>query len=139
MTKLWLIIVTQYNSCDACVRHVCATSARIAAKVGIPVVPELWELTKLSIPTIQIAGWLHSHRRTSHPDCRHNSLVLYSCQEEGKCGDHRLRDGGPRTLPGFPSGRELLASQTRCIMKNNLTTIVSILLERVTYAARRFV
>jgi hypothetical protein len=50
MTKLWLIIVTQYNSCDVCVQHVEATSARITAKVGIQVVPGLWQLTKFINP-----------------------------------------------------------------------------------------
>lgn len=50
ITKLWLIIVTQYNSCDACVRHVNTTRASIASKVGIPVIPGLWQLTKFINP-----------------------------------------------------------------------------------------
>lgn len=51
VTKLWLIIVTQYNSCPACVQHVKVTSAKIVAQVGIPVVPGLWQLTKFINPS----------------------------------------------------------------------------------------
>jgi hypothetical protein len=46
VTKLWLIIVTQYNSCPGCQAHVSATSAQIAAKLGIQVIPELCQVTK---------------------------------------------------------------------------------------------
>lgn len=46
VTKLWLINVTQYNSCPGCQAHVSTTSAQIAAKLGIPVSLELCQVTK---------------------------------------------------------------------------------------------
>lgn len=50
VTKLWLIVVTQYNSCGTCVQHVKTTSAQIASQLGIPVVPGLWQITKFINP-----------------------------------------------------------------------------------------
>jgi len=46
VTKLWLIIVTQFNTCSSCPKHVWATSIRIASKLGILVVPGLWQVTR---------------------------------------------------------------------------------------------
>lgn len=46
VTKLWLIIVTQYNSCPGCQAHVSTTSAGIVSKLGIPVIPELCQVTR---------------------------------------------------------------------------------------------
>ena len=45
VTKLWLIIVSQYNSCDGCKLHMKVTSASIASKLGLQVVPGLWQFT----------------------------------------------------------------------------------------------
>lgn len=45
VTKLWLIIVTQYNSCDACKAYVRTTSVKVALQAGVSVVPGLWQLT----------------------------------------------------------------------------------------------
>ena len=39
-----------YNSCGSCPKHVSATGARIASKVGIPVVPGLWQVTRYIDP-----------------------------------------------------------------------------------------
>jgi hypothetical protein len=46
VTKLWLIIVTQYNSCPGCQAHVSTTSGQIATKLGLQVIPKLCQVTK---------------------------------------------------------------------------------------------
>jgi hypothetical protein len=57
VTKMWLIIVTQYNPCVSCRQYTRTTTTNILAKTGVAVLPGLWVVNQYIDP-MREATWV---------------------------------------------------------------------------------